>query len=160
MADYGPRFYTQTLKWFDDAGNARGRWHRLDGINNQPFTVWDAGDGDGPQRWEFQEFNCSGFDSGMQTGSVSIACAYSPAVMGLLLQAAARRWFIELTQYEIVPGGLSRIDSVLLGSIAGSGSLTGITITGTSSPPPVAVTIPSIILTQSIIGTPCRLDFV
>ena len=159
MPDLGPHVYTQTLKWLDPSGNAKARWHRLDGINNAPFTTWDAGDGDGPQKWDFQEFECPGFDSGLQTASVAINCAYSPAVMALVGQANANQWFIELTQYEIILGGLVKIDSVLLGSISASGHLTGITIKATSSPPPVAVTIPPIILTQPMIGAPCVLDF-
>ena len=56
-------------------------------------------------------------------------------------------------------GGLSLVDSVLVGSITASGTLTGITITGTISPPPVAVTAPPIVLTQERIGMPCVLDF-
>ncbi len=159
MPDYGPRVYTQTLKFIDHGGIARARWHRLDGINNLPFSSWDAGDGDGPQKWEFQEFWCPGFDSGLQTSTVTINCAYSPAVMSLAMQANAGQWFIKLRQYEVVTGGLSFIDSVLLGSITASGGLTQVSITATSSPPPVAVTIPPIILTQELIGTPCVLDF-
>ena len=159
MPDYGPHTYTQTLKFIDHSGVARARWHRLDGISNLPFSSWDAGDGDGPQKWEFQEFSCLGFDSGLQTAAVTINCAYSPAVMSLAMQANTGQWFIELRQYEVVTGGLSFINSVLLGSIAASGTLTQISITGTSSPPPVAVTIPPIILTQELIGTPCVLDF-
>jgi hypothetical protein len=159
MPDYGPHVYTQTLKWMDGSGNAKARWHRLDGINNAPFTTFDAGDGDGLQSWEFQEFACPGFDSGLTSGSVEIACAYSPAVMALALRANASQWLIELTQYEIVPGGLVRIDSVLVGSITASGPLTGITINGTISPPPVAVTVPPILLTQELIGMTCVLDF-
>lgn len=158
MPDYGPHIYTQTLKFIDHSGVARARWHRLE-INNLPFSSWDAGDGDGPQKWEFQEFSCPSFDSGLQTAAVTINCAYSPAVMSLAMQANAGQWFIELRQYEVVTGGLSFIDSVLLGSIAASGGLTQISITGASSPPPVAVTIPPIILTQELIGTPCVLDF-
>jgi hypothetical protein len=159
MSDYGPHVYTQTLKWMDTGGNAKGRWHRLDGINNQPFTSFDAGDGDGLQSWEFQEFNCPGFDSGLVSGSVEITCAYSPAVMALALDANANQWLIEVTQYELVLGGLSRVNSVLVGSITASGTLTGITINGTISPPPVAVSVPPIVLTQERIGTPCVLDF-
>jgi hypothetical protein len=159
MPDYGPHVYTQTLKWMDSSGNAKGRWHRLDGINNSPFTAFDAGDGDGLQSWEFQEFNCPGFDSGLVSGSVTITCAYSPAVMALALDANANQWLLEVTQYEVVLGGLSRVDSVLVGGITASGTLTGITITGTISPPPVAVTVPPIVLTQERIGTPCVLDF-
>lgn len=159
MPDHGPHVYTQALKWMDPSGNAQARWHRLDGISNLPFSSWDAGDGDGLQKWEFQEFSCPGFDSGMQTASVTINCAYSPAVMALALQANASQWFIELRQYEVVTGGLSFIDSVLLGGVSASGTLTQISITGTSSPPPVAVTMPPIILAQERIGTPCVLDF-
>jgi hypothetical protein len=159
MPDYGPHVYTQTLKWMDASGNAKGRWHRLDGINNQPFNAFDAGDGDGLQSWEFREFSCPGFESGLTSGSVEIACAYSPAVMALALDANANQWLIEVTQYEIVPVGLVRVDSVLVGSITASGSLTGITIKGTISPPPVAVTVPPIVLTQELIGMPCVLDF-
>ena len=159
MPDYGPHIYTQTLKWMDAAGNAKGRWHRLDGLNNAPFTAFDAGDGDGLQSWEFQEFVCPGFDSGLVSGSVTITCAYSPAVMALALDANAGQWLIELTQFEVVAGGLSRVDSVLVGSITASGTLTGITITGTISPPPVAVTVPPITLTQELVGAPCVLDF-
>jgi hypothetical protein len=159
MPDHGPHVYTQTLKWMDGSGNAKARWHRLDGINNSPFTSFDAGDGDGVKSWEFQEFNCPGFDSGLTSGSVTINCAYSPAVMALVLDAHANQWLIELTQYEVVLGGLSLVDSVLVGSITGSGPLTGITITGTISPPPVAVTAPPIVLTQERIGMPCVLDF-
>lgn len=159
MPDYGPHLYTQTLKWIDRNGVAQGRWHRLDGINNLPFSSWDAGDGDGPQLWEFREFNCPGFDSGAQTSAVTINCAYSPAAMALVMQANAGHWFIDLTQYKIVAGGLVRVDSVLVGSITANNTLTGITITGTTSPPPVAVTIPPIILTQELIGAPCVLDF-
>jgi len=159
MADHGPHVYTQTLKWLDSSGNAKARWHRLDGINNSPFTSFDAGDGDGLQSWEFQEFNCPGFDSGLVSGSIEIACAYSPAVMALALGANANQWLIELTQFEIVTGGLVRVDSVLVGGITASGPLTGITIKGAISPPAVAVTVPSIVLTQELIGTPCVLDF-
>jgi hypothetical protein len=158
MPDYGPHVYTQTLKWMDSSGNAKARWHRLD-INNSPFTSFDAGDGDGVQSWEFQEFNCPGFDSGLVSGSIEIACAYSPAVMALALDANANQWLIEVTQYEVVLGGLSRVDSVLAGSITARGPLTGITITGTISPPPVAVSVPPIVLTQKLIGAPCVLDF-
>jgi hypothetical protein len=159
MPDHGPHVYTQTLKWMDGSGNAMARWHRLDGINNAPFTTFDAGDGDGVQSWEFQEFNCPEFDSGLTSGSVTINCAYSPAVMALALNANANQWLIEVTQFEVVLGGLSRVNSVLVGSITASGPLTGITITGTISPPPVAVTVPPIVLTQKLIGTPCVLDF-
>jgi hypothetical protein len=159
MPDYGPHVYTQTLKWMDSSGNAKGRWHRLDGINNSPFTSFDAGDGDGVQRWEFQEFNCSGFDSGLVSGSVAITCAYSPAVLALALDANANQWLIEVTQFEVVLGGLSRVDSVLVGSITASGSLTNVTIKGIISPPPVAVSAPPIVLTQELIGTPCVLEF-
>jgi hypothetical protein len=159
MPGYGPHIYTQTLKWLDPSGNAKARWHRLDGINNAPFTSFDAGDGDGLQSWEFQEFNCPGFDSGLVSGSVEITCAYSPAVLALALDANANQWLIEVTQFEVVLSGLSRVDSVLAGSITASGSLTGITITGAISPPPVAVTVPPIVLTQELIGTPCVLDF-
>lgn len=159
MADHGPHIYTQVLKWMDGSGNAKARWHRLDGLNNAPFTAFDAGDGDGLQSWEFQQFNCPGFDSGLVTGSVEIACAYSPAVLALALGANANQWLIELTQFQIVTGGLVRVDSVLVGGITASGTLTGITITGTTSPPPVAVTVPPITLTQKLIGTPCVLDF-
>jgi hypothetical protein len=159
MPDYGPHVYTQTLKWMDPSGNAKARWHRLDGINNAPFTSFDAGDGDGMQSWEFQEFNCPEFDSSLVSGSVAITCAYSPAVLALALQANAGQWLIEVTQFEVVPGGLVKIDSVLAGSITASGPLTGVTITGTNSPPPVAVTVPPIVLTQEVIGTSCVLDF-
>jgi len=159
MPDYGPHIYTQTLKWMDSSGNAKGRWHQLDGINNAPFTSFDAGDGDGLQSWEFQEFYCPGFDSGLVSGSVAITCAYSPAIMALALDANANQWLLEVTQYEVVLGGLSRVDSVLVGSITASGPLTGITITGAISPPPVAVSVPPIVLTQERIGTPCVLDF-
>ena len=159
MADHGPRVYTQTLKWMDSSGNAKARWHRLNLLNTPPFTSFDAGDGDGLQSWEFQEFVCPGFDSGLVSGSVEISCAYSPAVMALALGANANQWLIELTQFEIVTGGLVRVDSVLVGGITASGPLTGITIRGTISPPPVAVTVPPIVLTQELIGTPCVLDF-
>ncbi|MCE2836671.1 MAG: hypothetical protein LW834_06885 [Cyanobium sp. 49614_E6] len=159
MPDHGPHVYTQTLKWMDSSGNAKARWHRLDGLNNAPFTSFDAGDGDGLQSWEFQEFVCPGFDSGLTTGSVEITCAYSPAVMALAIQANANQWLIELTQFEVVTGGLVWVDSVLVGSITASGPLTGITIAGAISPPPVAVTVPPIVLTQELIGAPCVLDF-
>ena len=159
MADHGPHAYTQTLKWMDPSGNAKARWHRLNLLNTPPFTSFDAGDGDGPQSWGFQEFNCPGFDSGLVSGSVEITCAYSPAVMALALEANAGQWLIELTQFEVVPGGLVLVDSVLVGGITASGPLTGITIRGTISPPPVAVTVPPIVLTQELIGTPCMLDF-
>jgi hypothetical protein len=159
MPDYGPHVYTQTLKWMDPGGTARARWHRLDLANNSPFSSWDAGDGDGPQVWRYQEFNCPGFDSGLVSGSVTITCAYSPAVTALALDANASQWLIEVTQYEVVLGGLSRVDSVLVGSITASGTLTGVTITGAISPPPVAVSVPPIVLTQELIGTPCVLDF-
>ena len=159
MTDYGPHVYTQTLKWTDSSGNAKARWHRLNLLNTPPFTSFDAGDGDGLQSWEFREFNCPGFDSGLVSGSIEITCAYSPAVLALVLQANANQWLIELTQFEIVTGGLVRVDSVLVGNITASGPLTGITITGSISPPPVAVVVPSIVLTQQLIGTPCVLDF-
>jgi hypothetical protein len=159
MPDYGPHVYTQTLKWMDPSGNAKARWHRLDGINNAPFTSFDAGDGDGLQSWEFQEFYCPGFDSGLVSGSVPITCAYSPAVLALAIDANANQWLIEVTQFEVVLGGLSRVHSVLVGSITASGFLTGVTINGTISPPPVAVSVPPIVLTQELIGTPCVLDF-
>ncbi len=67
MTATGPYFWTQTLKWMDPSGVARARWHRLDLANNNPFSSWDAGDGDGPQVWRFQQFNCPGFDSGLVT---------------------------------------------------------------------------------------------
>ncbi len=68
-------------------------------------------------------------------------------------------WFLDLVHYQIVTSGLVRVDSVLMGSVTVSGGLTAFTIAATSSPPPVAVSVPSLILTQQNIGTPCRLDF-
>jgi hypothetical protein len=63
-------------------------------------------------------------------------------------------------QYQIITGGLLvRVDSVLLGGITVSGPLTGLSIAATSSPPPVAVSLPPLILTQQLIGNPCVLDF-
>jgi hypothetical protein len=159
MAATGPYFWTQTLKFLSPDGTARARWHRLDLADNLPFSSWDAGDGDGPQAWRFQEFNCPGLDSGVAAASVTITCAHSPATLALVLQAVAGQWLIQVTQYRIVLGGLIRVDSVLLGSVTVSGTLTGFSIGATSSPPPVAVSVPSLLLTQQNIGTPCRLDF-
>ena len=158
MPDYGPHVYTQTLKWMDSSGNAKGRWHRLD-INNSPFTSFDAGDGDGVQRWEFQEFNCSGFDSGLVSGSVAITCAYSPAVLALALDANANQWLIEVTQFEVVLGGLSRISSGLFQVSGGDGDLTTVSFSATSTPPPVMAMMPPRIATTELIGTPCVLSF-
>jgi len=164
MADYGPHVYTQTLKWMDGNGNAKGRWHRLDGINNSPFTAFDAGDGDGLQSWEFQEFNCPGLDSGLVSGSVTITCAHSPAVKSLVFQAAANQWLIEVTQFEVTLAGLSRISSGLFQVSGGGGGgegggLTSISFSATSTPPPVMATMPPRIATTELIGTPCVLSF-
>jgi hypothetical protein len=159
MAATGPYFWTQTLKWMDPGGTARARWHRLDLADNPPFSSWDAGDGEGPRAWRFQEFNCPGFDSGLVTASAQISCAYSAAALALARQAEANGWFLDLTHYQIITGGLVRVDSVLLGSVTVSGGLTGFSIGATSSPPPVAVSVPSLLLTQQNIGAPCGLDF-
>lgn len=159
MAATGPCFWTQTLKWMDPSGVARARWHRLDDLNNAPFSSWDAGDGDGPQAWRFQPFDCPGFDSGLKTASVQITCAYSRATLALARQAEVEGWFLDLVQYQIITGGLVRVDSVLMGGINCFGTLTEITITASISPPPVAVSTPSVILTQQRVGIPCVLDF-
>jgi hypothetical protein len=155
----GPYSWTQTLKWLDPGGTARARWHRLDLPNNSPFSSWDAGDGDGPQAWQYQQFNCPGFDSGLVASAVQIACAHSASALALARQAEAEGWFLDLVHYQIITGGLVRVDSVLLGSISHKGTLTGLSIAATSSPPPVAVSVPPLILTQQNIGTPCVLDF-
>ena len=155
----GPYSWTQTLKWLDPGGTARARWHRLDLANNSPFSSWDAGDGDGPQAWQYQQFNCPGFDSGLVASAMQIACAHSASALALARQAEAEGWFLDLVQYQITTDGLVRVDSVLLGGITVSGTLTGLSIAATSSPPPVAVTVPPIVLTQKLIGTPCVLDF-
>jgi hypothetical protein len=155
----GPFYWTQTLKWMDSGGTARARWHRLDLANNPPFSSWDAGDGDGPQAWRFQEFNCPGFESGLVAASAKISCAYSASALALAQQAEAEGWFFDLVHYQIVTGGLVRVDSVLMGSVTVSGGLTGFTIVAEQTPPPVAVSVPSLLLTQQNIGTPCRLDF-
>jgi hypothetical protein len=159
MAATGPYVWTQTLKWLDPGGTARARWHRLDLANNSPFSSWDAGDGDGPQAWQYQQFDCPGFDSGLLASAVQIACAHSASALALARQAEAEGWFLDLVQYQITTGGLVRVDSVLLGGITVSGTLTGLSIAATSSPPPVAVSLPPIVLTQELIGTPCVLDF-
>jgi hypothetical protein len=155
----GPFYWTQTLKWMDSGGTARARWHRLDLANNPPFSSWDAGDGDGPQAWRFQEFNCPGFESGLVAASAKISCAYSASALALAQQAEAEGWFFDLVHYQIVTVGLVRVDSVLMGSVTVSGGLTGFTIVAEQTPPPVAVSVPSLLLTQQNIGTPCRLDF-
>ena len=155
----GPYSWTQTLKWLDPGGTARARWHRLDLANNSPFSSWDAGDGDGPQAWQYQHFNCPGFDSGLVASAVQIACAHSASALALARQAEAEGWFVDLVQYQITTGGLVRVDSVLLGGITVSGTLTGLSIAASSSPPPVAVSVPPLILTQQLIGNPCVLDF-
>jgi len=144
----GPYFWTQTLKWMDPGGVARARWHRLDLVNSPPFSSWDAGDGDGPQAWRYQDFNCPGFDSGLVAASAQISCAYSASALALARQAEAEGWLLDLVQYQFITGGLVRVDSVLMGSVTVSGTL-----------PPVAVSVPSLLLTQQNIGTPCRLDF-
>jgi hypothetical protein len=159
MAATGPYFWTQTLKWMDPGGTARARWHRLDLASNPPFSNWDAGDGDGPQAWQFQEFNCPGFDSGLVASSVQIACAYSASALALARQAEALGWFLDLAHYQIITGGLVKTNSVLMGRVTVSGGLTGFTIAAEQTPPPVAVSVPSLLLTQQNIGTPCRLDF-
>jgi hypothetical protein len=159
MAATGPYLWTQTLKWMDPGGTARARWHRLDLADNPPFSSWDAGDGDGPQAWRFQEFNCPGFDAGLVASSVQIACAYSAAALALARQAEALGWFLDLAHYQIITGGLVKTNSVLMGRVTVSGGLTGFTIAAEQTPPPVAVSVPSLLLTQQNIGTPCRLDF-
>jgi len=159
MPASGPYFWTQTIKWMDPVGVARARWHRLDLVNTPPFSSWDAGDGDGPQAWRYQEFNCPGFDSGLVASSVQIACAYSAAALALARQAEAEGWLLDLVQYQFITGGLVRVDSVLMGSVTVSGTLTGFAIAAEQTPPPVAVSVPSLLLTQQNIGTPCRLDF-
>jgi len=159
MPATGPYFWTQTIKWMDPGGVARARWHRLDLANNLPFNSWDAGDGDGPQAWRYQEFNCPEFDSGLVAASAQISCAYSAAALALARQAEAAGWFLDLTHYQIVAGGLVRVVSVLMGSVTVSGGLAGFTIAAEQTPPPVAVSVPSLLLTQQNIGTPCRLDF-
>jgi hypothetical protein len=144
----------------DPGGTARARWHRLDLANNSPFSSWDAGDSDGPQAWQYQQFNCPGFDSGLVASAMQIACAHSASALALARQAEAEGWFLDLVQYQITTDGLVRVDSVLLGGITVSGTLTGLSIAATSSPPPVAVSLPPIVLTQELIGsTPCVLDF-
>lgn len=159
MPATGPYVWTQTIKWMDPGGVARARWHRLDLVNTPPFSSWDAGDGDGPQAWRYQEFNCPGFDSGLVASSVQIACAYSAAALALARQAEAEGWLLDLVQYQFITGGLVRVDSVLMGSVTVSGTLTGFAIAAEQTPPPVAVSVPSLLLTQQNIGTPCRLDF-
>ena len=159
MPDYGPHVYTQTLRWLDPSGNAKARWHLLDGINNSPFTSFDAGDGDGLQSWEFQEFLCPGLDSGLVSGSLAINCAHSPTVKSLVFQAAANQWLIEVTQFEVVLGGLSRISSGLFQVSGGDGGLTTVSFSATSTPPPVMAMMPPRIATTELIGTPCKFDF-
>ena len=155
----GPYVWTQTLKFLSPDGTARARWHRLDLPNNPPFSSWDAGDGDGPQVWQYQQFNCPGFDSGLVASTVQIACDHSASALALARQAEAGGWFVDLVQYRIINGGLVLFDSVLLGSITVSGTLTGFSIAATSSPPPVAVSVPPLPLTQQLIGNPCELEF-
>jgi hypothetical protein len=91
--------------------------------------------------------------------AVQIACAHSASALALARQAEAEGWFLDLVHYQIITGGLVRVDSVLLGGITVSGTLTGLSIAATSSPPPVAVSLPPLILTQQLIGNPCVLDF-
>lgn len=155
----GPYYWTQTLKWVDAGGIARARWHRLDLADNAPFSSWDAGDGDGPQAWRYQEFDCPGFDSGMVSAEVRIGCAYSPATMALAQQAEAEGWLIDVVQYQVVLAGLVRVGSALLGSLTCSGGLIGLAISGTCSSPPVAVSVPPVILTHELVGNTCVLDF-
>ena len=159
MTATGPYFWTQTIKWMDPGGVARARWHRLDLANNSPFSSWDAGDGDGPQAWRFQEFNCPGFDSGLVTASAQISCAYSASALAVARQAEAEGWFLDLVHYQIVTGGLVRIASVLMGSVTVSGDLTAFSIAAEQTPPPVAASVPPLLLTQQNIGIPCVLDF-
>ena len=90
---------------------------------------------------------------------VQIACAHSVSALALARQAEAEGWFLDLVQYQIITEGLVRADSVLLGSITVSGTLTGLSIAASISPPPVAVSVPPLILTQQLIGNPCVLDF-
>ncbi len=90
---------------------------------------------------------------------MQIACAYSAAALALARQAEAEGWLLDLVQYQFITGGLVRVDSVLMGSVTVSGTLTGFAITAEQTPPPVAVSVPSLLLTQQNIGTPCRLDF-
>ena len=155
----GPFYWTQTLKWMDSGGTARARWHRLDLANNPPFSFWDAGDGDGPQAWRFQEFHCPGFESGLVAASAKISCAYSASALALAQQAEAEGWFLDLVHYQIVTGGLVRIASVLMGSVTVSGDLTAFSIAAEQTPPPVAASVPPLLLTQQNIGIPCVLDF-
>ena len=159
MPATGPYYWTQTLKFLSPDGTARARWHRLDLANNLPFSSWDAGDGDGPQAWRYQEFNCPGFDSGVAAGSVTITCAHSPTTLALVLQAVAGQWLIQVTHYRIVLGGLIRDDSALLAISGGSGTLTGISFSASSTLPPVVATTPPRIGTTELIGTPCVLSF-
>jgi hypothetical protein len=159
MAATGPYFWTQTLKFLSPDGTARARWHRLDLADNLPFSSWDAGDGDGPQAWRFQEFNCPGLDSGVAAASVTITCAHSHATLALVLQAVAGQWLIQVTQYRIVLGGLIRDNSALLAISGGGGALTGISFSASSTLPPVVATIPPRIATTELIGTPCVLSF-
>ena len=159
MPDHGPHIYTQTLKWLDPSGNAKAWWHRLDGLNNAPFSSFDAGDGDGLQSWEFQEFYCPGLDSGLVSGSLAITCAHSPAVKSLVFQAAANQWLIEVTQFEVALGGLSRISSGLFQVSGGDGGLTTVSFSASSTPPPVMAMMPPRIATTELIGTPCKFDF-
>jgi hypothetical protein len=155
----GPYFWTQTLKFLSPDGTARARWHRLDLSDNLPFSSWDAGDGDGPQAWRFQEFDCPGLDSGVAAASVTITCAHSPATLALVLQAVAGQWLIQVTQYRIVLGGLIRDNSALLAISGGGGTLTGISFSASSTLPPVVATTPPRIGTTELIGTPCVLSF-
>jgi hypothetical protein len=155
----GPYVWTQTLKWLDPGGTARARWHRLDLPNESPFSSWDAGDGDGPQVWQYQQFNCPGLDSGVAAGSVTITCDHSFATLALVLQAVAGQWLIQVTQYRVVLGGLIWDNSALLAISGGGGTLTGISFSASSTLPPVVATIPPRTATTELIGTPCIFDF-
>jgi hypothetical protein len=74
-------------------------------------------------------------------------------------QAEAEGWFLDLVHYQIVTGGLVRIASVLMGSVTVSGDLTAFSIAAEQTPPPVAASVPPLLLTQQNIGIPCVLDF-
>ena len=152
----GPFYWTQTIKWMDASGNARLRWQRL--LPDEPFAAWDAEDGDGPQAWNFQEFNCPNISSGLSSGQVIIEVPNTPTVRAVIENALAEQWLVDVRHYRLTNS--MRLYGSFLGAVRGvSGDLINLSISAESSPPPVVATIPPRITTTELIGTPCRLSF-
>jgi len=156
MSNTGPHYWTQTLKWLDAGGNSRARMQRL--IPDEPFTSWDASDGDGAQSWYYQEFECPNIVEGLVSGQVSLNFPNTPTVRSLVMQALQEQWLIDVRHYKLTNS--MRLYGAFLGAVrGGSATLSTLSISAECSPPPVVATIPPRMATTELIGTPCRLEF-